>query len=195
APFLAIRKRFACNESRGIEISCIGRGELPVDNFGLWIHTFNGHFIRNLTGTRQANISTIVLSCSNDDEGDYLCQAWTRIKDIRQLNNVSNKVVIQGPPKVTEKYLKKVHGEYELSLQVYSASVPIKAEWYKGTDQIANSSIYTQTVAEVLTHRRMYGKVITAAGYSVKLAIKKTSADIKKTKIFSFRDKFTWTCD
>lgn len=82
-----------------------------------------------------------------------------------------------GPPKVAEKYLKKVHGEYELSLQVYPGPAPIIAEWYKGTEQLANSSVYTQTVAEVLTHRRLYGKIVTTDGYLVKLAIKKTSAD------------------
>lgn len=96
APILAIRKQFACNESRNIELSCIGSGELPVDDFSLWIHTFNGHFIRNLTGTRKANISTIVVSCSYENEGDYLCQAWTSVQGNRQLNNVSIKVVIQG---------------------------------------------------------------------------------------------------
>lgn len=95
APILFISKHIVCNESRGIAVSCSG-GELPVDGFLPWVHSYNDHFIRYLKGTINGNKSIIHLNCSSEEEGTYFCQAWTSEQGIRQLNNVSDKVVIQG---------------------------------------------------------------------------------------------------
>lgn len=68
-----------------------------MTDFGPWVHTYNGYFIRNLDGHRDANISTILIrTCSLEDEGAYTCQARTSEQGVSLWNNISGKLVITG---------------------------------------------------------------------------------------------------
>lgn len=97
APVLALSGSFVCNQSTSINISCKASGELPITDFGPWVHTFDGYFIRNLNGFRDGNMSTIFINkCSFEDQGNYFCQAWTNEQGASFWNNISSKLIVKG---------------------------------------------------------------------------------------------------
>lgn len=97
APVLNLRSSFTCNLYQAIGMTCSASSELPVIYFEPWVHSINGYFIRQVNGNNSANTSTIYFdACNYEDEGEYLCQAWTTDHGLNLRNNISGRVVTEG---------------------------------------------------------------------------------------------------
>lgn len=97
APVLALTRSVVCTQLNEIQLFCNASGDLPIVQFGTWVHTYNGYVIRHLAGHRFEKTSTLLLAkCSYEDEGNYMCNACSNDESSNLCNNISSKVVIKG---------------------------------------------------------------------------------------------------
>ncbi|VDI15472.1 Hypothetical predicted protein [Mytilus galloprovincialis] len=172
SPILEIMSTAVCSQSADIKLSCNASGELPVLHFRHWKHSFNGYVIRYLEGKRIANTSILYLDkCNYEDEGDYICSAWTRIENVVLSKNVSSKVAIKGLPIVTEKYIFK-EPLLKLSVQIYAEPHPVNVSWFVENVQITNSTSHLLAFSKTLMERKQHGKLIKTIGFLANLTSK-----------------------
>ncbi|CAC5410053.1 unnamed protein product [Mytilus coruscus] len=193
APVLNLRSSFTCNLHKTIELTCYASSELPVIYFESWVHSIDGYFIRQVNGNNNASTSTIYFDeCNYEDEGEYLCQAWTTDHGLNLRNNISGRVVTKGPPIIIDEHIYR-NSALVLSVKMYSVSPPILMKWFVGTEKLVNSTSFAQTFAETMIQRQIHGTLVTTNGFTANLTIPNISNEhfkVQTTYSFFVKNEF-----
>ncbi|CAC5378090.1 unnamed protein product [Mytilus coruscus] len=190
APVLTLNNMFVCNQSTTITIVCNATSELPVKQFGLWVHLYKNDFIRFLNGTQNSSTSTIELDkCNLEDGGEYVCQAHSREKGNMFWSNASTIVAIKGPPYVGTADIFE-EPVLTVSVKLYSAPPPLYIEWFLGKHQVQNSTRFAQMLVTTSIQKQMHGKEIATAGYKAILKMQNFSRDDITTISISVQNEF-----
>ncbi|XP_052066123.1 uncharacterized protein LOC127705811 [Mytilus californianus] len=170
-PLVTVSNPTECNLTSNIMLFCVLSGELQTYGFNLWTHKINEQFIRYIEGNvNKATLTLLISSCSFEDSGEYICRAWNQIGKEKYVSNKTTTITVNHAPIITETN-RYTEPNVTYVVQYYSNSPTFSTMWFKNTELLTNSMLYSMTLAAQNVSLEMYGKMVVLPGYSAKLGI------------------------
>ncbi|CAC5384444.1 unnamed protein product [Mytilus coruscus] len=127
-------------------------------------HFVKRQYIRDLEGDVKGNKSTLILPCTYQNAGEYICTTWNDNLTRRYWSNKSTIIEVQEPPSILSDKTVKISDTISLTVEFVTSLKPFKVEWFKHNTNLTNSSAYNINMVNANITVDIYSNQIDAPG-------------------------------